>query len=94
MDFTNLKSINESIAALKNDPKVTFEQKLFLKRQMYLVLEQALYFVADTLPSEEWRHFALNFDIYTHFTSPIRRYPDLLVHRVMHEILLHGTDAT
>lgn len=61
---------------------------------MYLVLEQALYFVADTLPPDEWRHFALNFDIYTHFTSPIRRYPDLLVHRVMQEILLHGIEAT
>ena len=44
-------------------------------------LSQAVYTPDNT------GHFGLSFDAYTHFTSPIRRYPDLLVHRGLRHLL-------
>ena len=44
---------------------------------------QAVYFCSGTLPPEEFHHYGLAMPIYTHFTSPIRRYSDLVVHRLL-----------
>jgi exosome complex exonuclease DIS3/RRP44 len=44
-------------------------------------MNEALYFSSSDHSKEDFAHYGLATPIYTHFTSPIRRYPDVLVHR-------------
>ena len=46
-------------------------------------MEQARYFSTGSREQEKWSHYGLALDKYTHFTSPIRRYADVLVHRLL-----------
>lgn len=43
----------------------------------------AQYFCSGEVAQDEWHHYGLAAPIYTHFTSPIRRYADVCVHRLL-----------
>jgi exoribonuclease R len=54
-------------------------------------MQQAVY-VCTGSPGVVLHHYALAVDYYTHFTSPIRRYPDIIVHRLLQAALLKEHD--
>lgn len=83
-DATSSKTIRESIVAIikkSPNPEATATVVNILAARPMC---RATYLCSDKVKSFEllW-HYALSLPIYTHFTSPIRRYPDILVHRVL-----------
>ena len=59
-------------------------EEVVISTVMLRSMKQARY-DADSLG-----HFGLSTEFYTHFTSPIRRYPDTIVHRLIREYIING----
>lgn len=72
-----------ALQSLLEDIQGTKEQTV-ISTMMLRSMKQAKY------DAESTGHFGLAAEYYSHFTSPIRRYPDLVIHRVMREVIENG----
>ncbi|MBO8176211.1 MAG: ribonuclease R [Bacillus sp. (in: Bacteria)] len=73
------RALQEILEAVEGKP-----EEMVVSTVMLRSMQQAKY------DPESVGHFGLSTDFYTHFTSPIRRYPDLIVHRLIRTYLIEG----
>ncbi len=81
IQISDSKSLGETLDTIKKENDKFFNKlvRIMLTRTM----NQAKYFGSSEFGYEDFNHYGLAMPIYTHFTSPIRRYSDVLVHRLL-----------
>lgn len=75
------KQFSELLNKIKGEPYETIINKVMLRS-----MQKARYSIANE------GHFGLSLEHYCHFTSPIRRYPDLMVHRILKAVIENNKD--
>lgn len=85
IDVSNSKRLNISLAEIAEDAKAKGDEYLgtLLRIIATRSMTQAVYFSSGEVSDPEYLHYGLAAPVYTHFTSPIRRYADVLVHRLL-----------
>ena len=83
MDLANTKKVAQSLNQLLSDVKGKGEENMIETLAMRS-MSKAIYSTAPI------GHYGLGFAYYSHFTSPIRRYPDLIAHRLLQHYLDGG----
>lgn len=80
LDVSSSKALADSLDhAVGDDPYFNKLIRILTTRCM----SQAVYFCSGDLSPPEYHHYGLATPLYTHFTSPIRRYADVIVHRLL-----------
>uniref|UniRef100_A0A665UJL1 DIS3-like exonuclease 2 n=1 Tax=Echeneis naucrates TaxID=173247 RepID=A0A665UJL1_ECHNA len=84
VDLSSAGALHKSLITTLGDDEYSGARKEVLTHMCSRPMQMALYFCTGAVKDERlFKHYALNVPFYTHFTSPIRRYADIIVHRLL-----------
>uniref|UniRef100_A0A8C5QD15 DIS3-like exonuclease 2 n=1 Tax=Leptobrachium leishanense TaxID=445787 RepID=A0A8C5QD15_9ANUR len=84
LDFSNSGALHKSLNEQFGNDEYSNARKEVLTNMCSRPMQMAVYFCTGAIKEESlFHHYALNVPLYTHFTSPIRRFADVIVHRLL-----------